>query len=134
MIVIMIVIMMMRLSRKEEAADNDAASIGSYYAQTHPIITRHPHPRPHLDLMLKMAKSQPKKAKIKVYMLQRNYAHSVPHHPRARPHLDLLSFQSDLRFCHYTGENKFIMTTIATCNMEASKSQHVKRHSDFMTP
>ena len=27
------------LSRKEAAADNDAATIGSYYAQTQPIIT-----------------------------------------------------------------------------------------------
>ena len=34
--------MMTMLSRKEEAADNDAATIGSYYAQTHPIITQHP--------------------------------------------------------------------------------------------
>ena len=37
------------LSRKEEAADNDAGTIGSYYAQTRPIITRHPPettPRP----------------------------------------------------------------------------------------
>ena len=34
-----ITIIIMVLSRKEAAADNDAATIGSYYAQTQPIIT-----------------------------------------------------------------------------------------------
>ena len=38
-ITITIIIIIMVLSRKEAAADNDAATIGSYYAQTQPIIT-----------------------------------------------------------------------------------------------
>ena len=38
-VIVITIIIIMVLSRKEAAADNDAATIGSYYAQTQPIIT-----------------------------------------------------------------------------------------------